>query len=107
MLEHYGASAIHLFPFLYFMSHCLAFMSILPLFKSKSLMFLDLLTVCFYFDQQQSAMLGGMHGKDKASLMRRSVLMRKKPTRQGLRDSLFKSLEESGEINNCQKIFWL
>ena len=48
-------------------------------------------------------MLGGMHGKDKASVMRRSVLMRKKPTRQGLRDSLFKSLEESGELSTTVK----
>jgi len=43
----------------------------------------------------QATMLGGLHGKDKVSVMRRSVKMRKKPTRQGLRDSLFKSLEES------------
>ena len=66
-------------------------------------MFLDLLTLCFDIDEQQSAMLGGMHGKDKASVMRRSVLMRKKPTRQGLRDSLFKSLEESGELSTTVK----
>ncbi|XP_067933970.1 uncharacterized protein [Watersipora subatra] len=43
----------------------------------------------------QAERLSGGHGKEKAAVMRRNVAGRKKPTRQGLRDSLLKSLEES------------
>lgn len=43
-------------------------------------------------------MLGNDHGKEKVAVMRRNIVGRKKPTRQGLRDSLLKSLDESGGL---------
>lgn len=44
----------------------------------------------------QAQMLDSVYSREKASVIRRSRIGRRKPSRKGLRDSLLRSCDESG-----------